>query len=312
MTSWYSIEIASQSDGVTFFNGYFSVNNTSNLVTGFYETINGNTDFNENILIPTGSGSYQGVNPEGFNYYSFENYFYDNAFLSSWFQFDTNGVLVSSVSAYPQYNTFNFFAQNQDQTISNIGLVTHKTVLGERVLRLDSLFTINPVSDPSCFNEGTKILCENEYIAIENLRKGDLVKTYNHGYRKIDLIGKNRMINNPDTWHGCMYKMKKTAQNGILEDLIITGGHSVLVDDLGEYKQQNEEKFGGTQMIDDKYLLLSAISNDFTKIEGVQSYTYYHFTLENDGNDDQRFGVWANGVLTETPSKNCFITHKYI
>lgn len=205
---------------------------------------------------------------------------------------------------------FNFSAQNSDQSSSNIGLVIHKFVL------VDSTFTINPVSDPSCFNEGTKILCLNknleEYIAIENLRKGDFVKTYNHGYRKIDLIGKNRMINNPDTWHGCMYKMEKTAQNGLLEDLIVTGGHSVLVDDLGEYKQQNEEKFGGTLMIDDKYLLLSAISNDFIKIEGIQSYTYYHFTLENDGNDDERFGVWANGILTETPSKNQFTNHKYI
>ena len=308
MVSWYSVGIALQSDGVTFFNGYFSVDNTTNLVTGFYETINGSTDFNNNILISTSSGTFVGVNPGGFDVYSLETFSYDNAFRSSWFQFDNDGVLVSSVSAYPQYSKVNFWAAIQGgESINNIGHVSHNPGLG-----LTTLFTINPVSDPSCFNEGTKILCQNEYIAIENLRKGDLVKTYNHGYRKIDLIGKNRMINNPDTWHGCMYKMEKTAQNGVLEDLIVTGGHAILVDDLGEHTQQNEEKFGGTQMIDDKYLLLSAVSNDFIKIEGIQSYTYYHFTLENDGNDDQRFGVWANGILTETPSKNQYTNHKYI
>ena len=64
-------------------------------------------------------------------------------------------------------------------------------------------------------------------------------------------------------------------------------------------------------MIDDKYLLLSAVSNDFKKLENTDLYTYYHFILENEGNNDERFGVWANGVLTETPSKNQFISHNY-
>ena len=57
--------------------------------------------------------------------------------------------------------------------------------------------TEDPIEDllPICFNQGTKILCCNknlkeEYISIENLKKGDLVKTYKHGYKKIDLIGK--------------------------------------------------------------------------------------------------------------------------
>jgi hypothetical protein len=116
-------------------------------------------------------------------------------------------------------------------------------------------------SDPVCFNEGTKILClnknfEEEYISIEKLRKGDLVKSYKHGYRKIDLIGKNAMLNDPCIWSNCMYKMKKNDNNGLIEDLIVTGGHSILVDDLLEYKEKNDEMFGGkSQMIDDKYLL---------------------------------------------------------
>ena len=44
----------------------------------------------------------------------------------------------------------------------------------------------------SCFNEGTKILCfknnKEEYVPIQDLRKGDIVNTYLHGYKKIDLI----------------------------------------------------------------------------------------------------------------------------
>ena len=168
-------------------------------------------------------------------------------------------------------------------------------------------------SGASCFNKGTKILClnknlEEEYIPIENLRKGDLVKSYKHGYRKIELIGKNLMINNPDKWYECMYKMEKTETNGLTEDLIITGWHSILVDDLKEYKEENDKIFGETLEIDDKYLLLSSVSTDFIKLENTNVYTYYHFILENNGNDDERFGVWANGILTETSSKNLFIS----
>jgi hypothetical protein len=169
-----------------------------------------------------------------------------------------------------------------------------------------------------CFNEGTKILClnkqlEEEYVAIENLRKGDFVKSYKHGYRRIDLIGKNVMMNNPELFVSCMYKMKKTDENGLLEDLIVTGAHSILVDDLGSFKEENEKLFNGkTYKIDDKYLLMAAVSSDFEKIEGTDKYTYYHFILENNGNNDERFGVWANGVLSETPSKDFYIEQKYI
>jgi hypothetical protein len=165
--------------------------------------------------------------------------------------------------------------------------------------------------EPPCFNEGTKILCLNndffeEYRLVENLRKGDLVKSYKHGYRKIDLIGKNQMINNPDVWNKCMYKMKKS-------DLIVTGGHSILVDtiDSPEEEEENNKKFGEPIQIDDKKLLLASVSKDFEKLEDKNLYTYYHFVLENNGNDEERFGVWANGILTETPSKSHFNTHTY-
>lgn len=313
-SSWYSISIYLQNSVTTIFTGYFKVDNTTNLVTSFYETINELTNFNNNILIPTGTGSITGTYL-GFNYYTISSFAsYDNVYLSNWFQFDFYGVIISSMSAYPQYNKFNLWSINLgDETKNNVG----KIVCNPNNIQLNCSFTITPIStDPSCFNEGTKILClnknlEEEYIPIENLRKGVLVKSYKHGYRKIDLIGKNCMINNPNNLCNCMFKMQKTDKNGLIEDLIITGGHSVLTQDLGKYKEENERLFGGTIMIDDKYLLLSAVSKDFVKLENTNLYTYYHFCLENNKNDNERFGVWANGILTETPSKAQFNNHKF-
>jgi hypothetical protein len=106
--------------------------------------------------------------------------------------------------------------------------------------------------------------------------------------------------------------MEKTEENNLLEDLIVTGGHAILVDELGEYEHENNSIFGETPKIDGKYLLLSCVSKDFKKLEDTKLYTYYHFTLENNDDDEERFGIWANGILTETPSKKLFTAKQFI
>ena len=145
-----------------------------------------------------------------------------------------------------------------------------------------------------------------------------MVKTYKHGYKKIDLIGKNKMFNNPNNLckigdaciNTCMYKMIKTDTNGLTEDLIITGIHSILVDELGENSELMNYIFSFCNLddkIDGKYKLLACKSKDFIKMEDNNIYTYYHLCLENGGNDDIKYVIWANGVLTETTSKNDFL-----
>ena len=47
------------------------------------------------------------------------------------------------------------------------------------------------------------------------------------------------------------------------------------------------------------------------KIETNDIYEYYHFCLET-VNDDQNFGIWANGILSEATSKNNFMQKNYI
>ncbi len=69
------------------FNGYFSVNNITNLVTAFYETINGSTNFNNNILGPA-------MNP----------WAADNVFNSD-LSFTYDGVNITSISLQNTFNT---------------------------------------------------------------------------------------------------------------------------------------------------------------------------------------------------------------
>lgn len=171
----------------------------------------------------------------------------------------------------------------------------------------------------SCFNEDTKILCFNsethleEYVPIQNLKKGDIVKTYLHGYRKVDIMCKGKLKNNIKYFTTCMYKMCKTEMNKLTDDLIVIGGHSILVDELSKEEYSRTSSIWGTPLrIDEKYLLLAGISDKFERIEDNNVYTYYHFSVENDGNDETRYGIWANGVLVETPCKKDILKFKNV
>jgi len=305
--SWYTINISSQPGVEAYFRGYFSVDNNENIVNGFYETINSTTNFNDNLIVTNGLPS--DLTYDGYRVYVKNDIQYDNVYKNNWFQFDYFGVLIKKMSYYPTYRNLNLCSNNLgDELTTNKGDI----VTGNNDIFIEAFFDIIPTIDPTCFNEGTKILClnknlEEEYIPIETLKKGDLVKSYKHGYRKIDLIGKNTLVNNPSKFNECMYKMEKTEENDLLEDLIVTGGHAILVDELGEHEHENNRIFGETPKIDGKYLLLSCVSKKFKKIEDTQLFTYYHLTLENNDDDEERFGIWANGILTETPSKNLFI-----
>jgi len=59
--------------------------------------------------------------------------------------------------------------------------------------------TVSIIStDPPCFKEGSKILTDKGYKTVQDLRNGDLVKTYLHGYLPIVLIGKSQIYNSGD------------------------------------------------------------------------------------------------------------------
>jgi hypothetical protein len=175
----------------------------------------------------------------------------------------------------------------------------------------------NETIEAACFSEDTNILCLNsylneEYIPVKNLKKGDLVKTYLHGYRKINIMCKGLLRNNINEFRSCMYKMKKTDENGLIDDLVVTGGHSIMVDELT--KEEYDETFNIWKIcqVDHKYLLMAGVSDKFEQIQGTEIFKYYHFSLENDGNPEKYYGVYANGVLVETPSENDIKTFKNV
>jgi len=161
----------------------------------------------------------------------------------------------------------------------------------------------NPIT---CFKEDTKILTNKGYIPIQNLRKGHLVKTLEHYYLPIVMIGKKE-IHHPaktERIQDQLYKCTKDEYPEIIEDLVLTGCHSILVDEFAN-EEQKEKTIEVNKIIyvtDRKYRLPACADHRASVYEHPGDYTIYHLALEN--NDYyMNYGIYANGLLVETCSK---------
>lgn len=168
------------------------------------------------------------------------------------------------------------------------------------------------IYDASCFAEGSLILALNkefqeEWIPVEKLQKGDLVKTYLHGYRKIVMIGKNIGQNIKEGNLSNLFKQKKPIDG--FAPLCVTGWHGLLID---EPSRNNPLKVMDNVMIDDKKILEVGHSEDFEEMDIGTIFTFYNFVVEPNEDEKQRFGVWANGVLCETPNKKLYSYHEFL
>ena len=163
-----------------------------------------------------------------------------------------------------------------------------------------------PIIPIPCFKEGSKILTDQGYKLIQNLRKGDLVKTLNHGFKPIELIGK-REIHHPalkERIKDQLYQCSQDDFEEVFEPLVITGCHSILVDNFVSNEQREKviEVNGNTYVTDRKYRLPACADPRASIYEIPGNYMIYHLALEN--NDYyMNYGIYANGLLVETCSK---------
>jgi len=171
------------------------------------------------------------------------------------------------------------------------------------------------IPKPVCFKEDTKILAkkseeeEEQWIEVQDLRKGMLVKTVLDGFIKIDMIG-HRDIRNPGTDERIkdrLYVCKPEKYPELFEDLIITGCHSILVKEITEEERAELEKeMGKIYVTDEHYRLMAMVDKRAEPYREEGKYTIWHFALENK-EYYANYGVYANGLLVETCSKRMLI-----
>jgi hypothetical protein len=161
-----------------------------------------------------------------------------------------------------------------------------------------------------CFLEGSKILCQvdgkDTYIPIETLKPGTLVKTSRDGYKAVVHVGKAELPNpgHSERTQNRLFKCSPSEYPELIDDLYITGCHSILVDRITDVQRENTQRLLGNIFITDKKCRLMACVDERAKpwaSEGM--YTIWHLALENT-DIFTNYGIWSNGLLVETCSIN--------
>ena len=180
---------------------------------------------------------------------------------------------------------------------SNYGPVTTPVLAGTIIV------DFSPIP---CFKENTLILTVDGYRPIQELRKGDLVKTLNHGYVGINTIGCKIIYNRKETiFFDKIFKCTNENYPEIFEDLYITGLHAVLVDKLtDEQLTQIKCVYNDNIFItDDKYRLPVCFDERATphETDEDEQVVIFHLALDHE-NENLNYGIYANGLLVETTS----------
>lgn len=167
-----------------------------------------------------------------------------------------------------------------------------------------------------CFLEGSKILAlveeKETYVPIENLRKGDLIKTSCNGYKKVELTGKGSIVNpgNSERLEDRLYKCSTENYPELSVDLYLTGFHSILVDTLTDEQREKTIKCMGKIFVtDNKYRLIACVDERTEPWNSEGSFTIWHIALEN-ADERMNYGIYANGgLLVESCSINFLKNH---
>jgi hypothetical protein len=170
-----------------------------------------------------------------------------------------------------------------------------------------ALLTLYYPSQVACFNKDTQILTDKGYVLIQNLKKGDLVKTLKNGFKPINMIGVRNFYNNStnDRIKDQLYKCSRDKYPDLFEDLIITGCHCILVDNFKDDKEKQKTldiHNGEIYITEDKYRVPICASEQSSIYEKSGNHTIYHIALDHD-NYYCNYGIFANGLLVESCSK---------
>jgi hypothetical protein len=266
------------------FNGYFIVNTNTNVVQAVYAADNQNI----NILSPVGTW---GVAINGYE--------------PGWLSFNRLGLRYLPYFSYNTNTMYDFYGNNP--ATFGWSYVENSNNYLPYGNSSQMFFNIALITTPPfvCFMEDSRILTNKGYRPIQELRKGDLIKTLKNDFVPIDMIGA-RDVYHPKSAERIKDQLYVCSQDKfpeVFQDLVITGCHCILVDDFKDGEREKTKEVNGKIYVTDNKYRLPACVDERTRIyEKEGMCTIYHIALEND-DYYMNYGIYANGLLVETCSK---------
>ena len=224
---------------------------------------------------------------------------------------ELNNFLGTSASIVPQSSTPTSYTFDIPTIVPGSYYITILYPLEGGIFRMNiGQFTVTGDSPVICFKENAKILClkdsKEQEVAVENLKKGMLVKTLRDGYIPIKIIGKSSVYNSGDNQRikDRLYKLSKSKYENLNEDLYLTGCHAILVDNITAYQSYKLENILGAVFVtDNKYRLLACADEKAEPYKERGTFDIYHLALESNGSN-RNYGIYANGLLVESCFEN--------
>lgn len=158
------------------------------------------------------------------------------------------------------------------------------------------------------FAEGTMILCKvadaEQSVAVQDLRKGSLVKT-SQGFHAVDIVA-SRAVTIPESADRSadrLYTLSKDKFPTLTQDLTVSGRRAILVDKATDVEKKcTVDAMGSLSAIDNKICVAVCAHADAALSSTVGATTLYNFSLDTH-EPRKAHGVYANGLLVDhTPS----------
>ena len=234
-------------------------------------------------------------------------------YVNNYYSINSTGTAITSYSISPAVGNglnFNTSTGLLSGVFNNVSTTSYRTtyiITGTNSNGSSTAtFSLDIFPQMVCFLKDSKILTKQGYRPIQDLRKGDLIKTIKHGYVPIDMIG-YREIYNPickERIKDKLYVCSNKEYSEIFEDLVITGCHAILVGNYNDKQQEDKsiEVLGGLFLTDDKCRLPACVDDRAKPYEKEGVHTIYHIALEND-DYFMNYGIYANGLVVETCSQ---------
>jgi hypothetical protein len=146
-----------------------------------------------------------------------------------------------------------------------------------------------------CFAAGSRILCDIGPVPVEDLKVGMKVKTLRHGYRAVTLVGTSTIYNSGDN-----HRVRERLYVYPRENLVLTGGHSVLLDAVsGDQVKTIKKSMGELYLTEGKIRLMAKDDAEAELYPTTGVHEIYNFVLEAP-TENTNYGVFANGKLVES------------